>query len=260
MMRMRIFAFGLLFAALLVRGGFAQEVTNLAAVDPRVDEILTRLERSRDGLTDLRCRVRLFVDDRIDLTQKTKDGTLQFLITDPNPLFLIHFEKTVTDTIVGKREWFLFDGRWLHEAAERLGQITKREIVREGEKVDFFNIETAPFPLPFGQKKETILRHFEVTLVPPKDGDPPDSDHLSCKPRPDSSLRDRYERMEFFVLRSVDLPGRIVVTKNRGREISTADFTDLGVNSINTGLSNKDFVLPEACKAYKVVVEELGKE
>lgn len=257
-MKIRQFVVALFLCAAPV--AWAEDPVSGMAVDPKVDEILTRLERSRDGLTDLKCKVRLFVDDKLELTSQTKEGSLQFLISDPNPLFMIHFEKTVTDGIVKKREWYLFDGQWLHEAVERLAQVTKREIARPGQKVDFFDLESAPFPLPFGQKKETILRNFDVTLVPSKEGDPADSDHLSCKPKPFSSLRDRYEQLEFFVLRSVDLPGRIVVTKNRGREVSTADFSDLGKNSINAGLSNKDFALPGDCKEYKVVIEEMADE
>ena len=138
----------------------------------QIDEILARLERRSDGLTDIRCKVRFVEDDQINLTKRTKYGEILFWITQPNPHFLIRFDKTEVDGILGKREWYLFDGRWLYQALERIRQVTRQEIARPGEKIDLFDLERAPFPLPFGQKKDTILRHFTVTLVPPKPSDP----------------------------------------------------------------------------------------
>ena len=143
---------------------------------------------------------------------------------------------------------------------ERIRQVTKREIARPGEKVDLFDLENAPFPLPFGQNKEAILRNFDVTLVPPAGGDPPNTDHLVCVPKAESRLHRRYEKLEFFVLKDVHLPSRVVVTKGDGLEISTADFPDLSAKSINAGVTKKDFARPKTWKKYEVVVEKLPPE
>jgi len=226
----------------------------------RVDQILTQLEIRSDGLKDIRCKVRFVEDDRINLSKRTKHGSILFMITEPNPHFLIHFEKTEQEGVRGKQEWYLFDGRWLYEVLERIEQVTKREIVRPGEKIDLFDLERAPFPLPFGQKKETILRNFEVTLLPPVEGDPQNTDHLVCVPKPESTMYDKYDKLEFFVLTDLHLPGRIIVTKNGGLEINTADFPDLSAKVINTGVKKKAFARPAAWKKYKEVVEELPPE
>lgn len=239
--------------SILTRGVMAQEASG-----DRVERILTDLERRSDGLRDIRCGVRYVEDDRINLTKRTKTGSILFQIVELNPRFFIQFDKTVTDEILGKREWYLFDGRWLSEAVERVKQVTRREIVRPGEKIDLFDLETAPFPLPFGQKKETILRNFEVQLVAPTDGDPKNADHLVCIPKPESPLYGEYDQLDFFVHKEIHLPIRIVVTRNKGLEINTADFPDLSEKSINTGVTRKDFTAPSAWKKYKVVVEELA--
>ncbi len=225
----------------------------------RVDEILTELQKRSDGLSDIRCKVRFAQEDRINLTTWTKVGEILFLITKPNPHFLIHFEKTETDGVAYKQEWYLFDGTYLHEGIERLKQVTKREIVAEGETLDMFDLETAPFPLPFGQKKDKILRNFDVTLAAPALGDPPNTDHLVCVPKPDSKLAERYDKLEFFILKDIHLPSRVVVTKNDGLEINTADFPGLSEKSINTGVKKKDFAHPKVWKKdrYEVVVEKL---
>ena len=223
----------------------------------RVDDILTKLEKRGDDLKDIRCRVKFVEQDRINLATRTKVGEILFLMVEPNPYFMIHFERTEADGLLGKQEWYLFDGRWLYEAIERLPQVTKREIARPGDKLDMFNLETAPFPLPFGQKKDKILRNFDVTLADPAPGDPKGTDHLICIPKADSVMAERYEKLEFFVRRDVHLPSRIVVTKNKGLEISTADFPDLSAGSIDTGITKEHFQKPAAWKTYPEVIELL---
>jgi len=229
----------------------------ITAAQERINEILTHLEVRSGGIKDIRCKVVFVEEDRINLSKRTKVGQILFLITEPNPLFLIHFSKTEADGLLGKQEWYLFDGRWLHEVLERIEQITKREIVRPGEKIDLFDLEKAPFPLPFGQKKEKILRNFDVTLAPPAADDPKGTDHLVCIPKPDSAMDGKYEKLEFFVHRDLHLPMRIIVTKNDGLEVNTADFPDLRDDSLNTGVKEKDFQRPGAWKKYKEVVEPL---
>jgi len=251
-------AWAIIVAAAAVQPVLSQDSTERPAANAvRIDEILTQLQQRSDGLQDIRCEVRFVEDDRINLTQRTKFGGILFLMTKPNPHFLIHFEKTEADGVLGKQEWYLFDGQWLYQVVERIAQVTKQEVARSGMEFDLFDLEKAPFPVPFGQKRETILRNFNVTLTSPAPGDPPRTDHLICVPKPDSRLYRKYERLELFVHRDIHLPSRIVVTKNNGYEINTADFPDLSEKSINAGVKPTDFEKPAAWKKYKEVVEEL---
>ncbi len=232
----------------------------LDASQARIEEILTRLEKRSNGLQDIRCKIIFVEQDKINLTERTKWGDILFQVTEPNPRFLIHFAKTAADGILGKQEWYLFDGRWLYQAVERIEQVTKQEMVRPGGKVDFFDLESAPFPLPFGQKKDEILRNFDVTILSSGPNDPKDTDHLVCIPKPKSRLHDKYDKLEFYVHRTVNLPTRVIVTRNGGLEIIRTDFPDLSEQSINAGVKSKHFRKPSAWKDYKVVVEELGPE
>ncbi|MCO6438203.1 MAG: hypothetical protein J5J06_14005 [Phycisphaerae bacterium] len=228
-----------------------------AQSDKEVDRILTSLEKASDDLRSIRCQVRFEEEDRVNLTVRKKIGNVQFLFTDDNPKFLVHFEKSEVDGIAGKQEWYLFDGRWLYQAVERLEQVTKQEYARPGETLDLFDLETAPFPLPFGQRKEAILKNFEVRLEVPAKGDPPNTDHLVCVPREESRLSREYDRLDFFVLRDIHLPVRIVANHKGGYETSRADFPDLSPASLNVGLSAKDFEPLKAWSKYKLVVEPL---
>jgi len=225
----------------------------------RIDEVLTQLEKRSDGLESIRCDVRFVEEDRINLSRQTKDGRILFWMTNPNPHFLIHFHKTEAEGVPGKQEWYLFDGRWLYQGLERIKQVTKQEIARPDEKIDLFDLETAPFPVPFGQRKDKILRNFHVTLAAPAAGDPPNTDHLVCVPQAASPMRRKYDKLELFVLKDLHLPSRIVVTKSDGLEVNTADFPDLSAKSINVGLTQTAFAKPEVWdkQNYTEVVETL---
>lgn len=85
--------------------------------------------------------------------------------------FAVHF----TTLLRGERylederamQTIAFDGRWLWEKLHSERQINKREIVREGETIDPFELGDGPFPpLPIGQQKDDILRRYQVQLVP----------------------------------------------------------------------------------------------
>ena len=224
---------------------------------PEVDRILTALQKRSDGLKDIRCDVVFSDEDRVNLTKNKKSGRILLMVAKPNAHFLVHFDKTDLDGVRGKQEWYLFDGIWFYQAIERLEQVTRQLIAGSGQSIDLFDIEKAPFPMPFGQKKENILKNFEVRLAEPTGGDPPDTDHLICNPKPKSRLARRYDQLDLYVHRKLNLPTRIIVTKNNGMEVSTAEFPDLSEKSINTGVDRKDFEKPSAWAKYKDVVEEI---
>ena len=225
--------------------------------DPQVDRVLTALQKRSDGLKDIRCEVSFTDEDKVNLTKNKKSGKILLMVTRPNAHFLVHFDKSELDGVRGKQEWYLFDGTWFFQALERLEQVTRQQIAGTGQTIDLFDIEKAPFPMPFGQKKENILRNFDVKLLPPSGADPPDTDHLLCNPKPTSRLAKRYDQLDLFVHKTLHLPTRIIVTKNNGMEISTAGFPDLTEKSINTGVKQEDFAKPSAWAKYKDVVEEL---
>ncbi len=218
-----------------------------APLSPEVEEILDRLEKRGETISDLSCKVRqemkgLIVGDLIE-----KEGNLKYLRADTsgtNARFYIHFTKTLQEGLDLKPEWYVFDGRWFTEAKESVKQVIRREIVRPGQKLNLFSVEDSPFPLPFGQKKAEILRHFTVKLVPPEAKDPPGSKHLECIPRPGTQKEQEYKEIHFYIDPKLDLPVKIVAHRKTGAKVSeihTVTFPDLSTRSINTGLPASDF-------------------
>jgi hypothetical protein len=234
--------------------------------DEKIDAILRKMEEMGDQVDDLACKIEYTVEDLIGLDEFTRFGRILYKRAEPNPAFLIVFEKTHQGGIVLRRkEWYLFKDRWLYEAKEASKTVIRREVIREGEKIDLFNLESSPFPIPFGQRRDEILKHFRVTLAPPASGDPPQTDHLVCVPRPGSRLSEQYSRMDFYVSRSPHLPTRIVAFEpdpgdpnGNPAKIIRAAFPDLVRDKINTGVTLDAFQLPPDTKDFHVIEEPLA--
>lgn len=199
--------------------------------DPVVDDILDRLETKGQAIKGLASQLtyRYVVVEPIEQEQ-VKEGELLFARAEPNSKFLIHFTKLTADGIPTPRgEYFLFDGEWLTERNDKARTIIRRQIVRPGERVDPFKLGQGPFPLPFGQKRADILSNFKVTLAPFELGDPRNTQHLHCVPRPHTELAQKYTRVEIYVDKSLELPVRVVTERIADASRIEVDFS--GVNA-----------------------------
>lgn len=213
-------------------------------LDPVVDKILDRLEKKGAKIEAIEAAIVFTKIDPVLEDKQVHKGILRFKRTKPNPRFFIRFDELKLENIAPKKEkeWHVFDGRWYIEAREKTQSISKREIVRPGETLEVFKLGQGPFPLPFGQKKADILKHFDVKLVPSKPKDPEHSEHLECTPRPGTELAGKYETVHFYIDRTLDLPVRVqTVEKEEGNEI-IASFTKI---KVNPGLVESQLNLPD---------------
>ena len=227
--------------------------------DAQVAVVLDRLEKAGQDIRDLRCAVTYHVLDEIGDDEFTKYGQIRFKKADPNPMFLIWFDKCVQDGEVSRRkEWYQFDGRWFSEAKQATKSIIRREVLHPGEKIAPFRLGEGPFPVPFGQKKSDILESFEVALVAASAEDPPGSKHLQLTPKPKTSMADKWVRIDLFVLKDLGLPGKIIAEERGTARTITSAFTDLDKSSINTGFAASEIRLPKETDKYAVSVESLA--
>jgi hypothetical protein len=188
-------------------------------LDPQVDQILTRLEKQkvRDLHAKLFWRRQYAIDEASEASVKI--GEIWYRQEAPVGKFLIHFEEKLAS---GRRdvidERHFFDGQWYTEINSRTKTCIRRQIRKPDDRTDPYRVGGA-FPLPFGQKKEEILRDFTVTLRPPSDKDPDDTDRVRLTPRPDTRVAEDYVRLDFWVQKGgrVDgLPVKVEAAKKKG--------------------------------------------
>lgn len=233
-----------------------------ASPNERVLAILSALEKAGDDIKDIRCRVEYNEDNQVNLTTSKREGQILFLKAEPNPKFLVTFDRVEIDGRAAKdqkKTWFLFNGQVLFETREATKHVIEREVAKPGEKVDFFDLDKAPFPLPFGQKKDRILERFEVRLMESAPKDPLETDHLVCTPKPGTPMAEKYKTLDFYVRRDLNLPTRIRAVFADGDKTTIADFPDLSSRSINAGVKADDFNEPSSWKSYTRDKEKLDE-
>ena len=197
--------------------------------DAKVDGILDRLEVKGQAIKGLQCKLvyKYVTVDPVE-DEQVKEGELLFARADPNSRFLIVFKKLRAAGIErDTAEYYSFDGRWLTERNDKAKTIKKTEIARSGERTDPFKIGKGPFPLPFGQKRDDILKNFRVELADFTLGDPRNTDHLHCIPNTNTELADKYSRVEIYVDRTLELPVRIVTENIKDGNRIEVDFKDV---------------------------------
>lgn len=226
-------------------------------LDPAAEKILERAEARGQEIRDIESNLVFVKRDPIFESTEVFEGVLLFKEDKPNPRFLIRFDKsTQNGRVNNKKEWHVFDGRFYIEAREKNQTIVKHEVLRPGENREVFRLGQGPFPLPFGQKKEDILRHFDVKLIPPAPKDPAASDHLELTPLPETEMDKKYEAVHFYIDRKQALPVKVqTVEKESGEEI-IATFSNL---KLNQGLPGSRLNLP-ALPDYAVTEDRLPAE
>src|SRR5208282_426281 len=59
----------------------------------------------------------------------------------------------------------------------------RTQVLKPGQKLDLFKLGEGPFPLPLGQKREDVLKLFDVAKVDLAPGDPAGTVHLCLTPK-----------------------------------------------------------------------------
>jgi len=225
--------------------------------NPKIDQILERLETAGQTVKDLRCEVAYTQFNPLIEDKVVKTGEIFFVNDKPNSRFLVRFDKTVQEgTVDRNKEWHIFDGRWYVEARQSTKQVIRREVVPEGEEIDPFDVSKGPFPLPFGQIKNEILKSFIVRLFPAKANDPANTDHLVLKPIKGTEMADRYKKVEFWIDRELELPVKIFAVNADDEKELTAEFKKIKRNS-SFGRSVFD---PREIKDWSVHTESFEKK
>lgn len=84
------------------------------------------------------------------------------------------------------------------------------QLAPPGVRVDLLQLGKGPFPVPFGQKAETVIERFAVATRPREQSDPPETDYLKLTTRPRHKREMKLEWIELWVQAASGLPVKIV--------------------------------------------------
>lgn len=231
-----------------------------AAADPAVMAILQRLEAASTRFPTLSADL----DYHADLTQlgdtEDRKGRVYYQAdagAEGNGRFRVHF-----DTIrqgegpkTSNIEDYVFDGQWLTIRKEKVKQMTRRQVAPPGGKVAALQLGEGPFPIPFGQKADNVLKFFTVTTRATQAGDPADTDYLKMVIKPGRKEDLKTESVEMWVQKATGLPVKIV-TKDTSENITTVVFGGIKTDK----LPEETFNMPQPPAGWEYHVTRYGEQ
>ena len=236
------------------------KTTTATGPAPRADPATLAILRRLEGAAEKYPRITAKLDYLVEMLQagdtERRRGKVYFqAASGKRPAkFRVHFDtlqqsggpriRNVVD--------YVFDGAWLTVRKERIRQQTHYQVAPPGKHVDPLKLGKGPFPVPFGQKAEEVLRHFDARTRPPQKADPPGTDYLKLVARPGRRRELTLRWIEMWVSRRTGLPVKIV-TEDRSQNRSTVLFEKIQTPE---KFPPGTFALPTPPRGWEVRVEK----
>jgi hypothetical protein len=226
------------------------------SADSSVDEILDALDARGRDLKAFTADVSLTEGDATLANEVTRRGKVLFQDHGNGQARLrVTFDKreTAKRSFNEKIEYLLEDG-WLTDRTYEPKNIeVRRQVLRPGEKIDLLKLGQGPFPLPIGQKKESVHEQFEVKKTPLVKGDPTGTVHVQLTPKKGTQFERKFDVIDVWVDPKTNMPARIDTAQ--GETVRTTVLENFKVNP-EPPLTDRDFVLPAIDKSKWDLHEE----
>jgi outer membrane lipoprotein-sorting protein len=202
--------------------------------DPQVVEWLDRLEARGKEISTLQANVEYVKEDELLGDQQVRTGRVLYESGQGRQTrFAVLFKELLVDEkVVKQQQEFLFDGAWLVEKDHKHKRFVKRQVVAPGKQapVDPLSID-GPFPLPLGQKRQSVLERFNVTLAEDPAEELPNTVHLQLTPRADAPPQPdhrKFDRIDLWFDKTTLLPAK--VQTRDGPSLTTVLLDGIKVN------------------------------
>lgn len=224
------------------------------SADSTVDQILDALDARGRDLKSFTADVSLTEGDAALANEVTRRGKVIFQNRENKPRLRVTFVERDT----GKRKYdekieYLLDDAWLTDRNYDKKIEVRRRVLRPGEKIDLLKLGEGPFPLPIGQKKESVHEQFDVKKVKPAKDDPANTVHVQLTPKPDTSLARKFDVIDVWVDPATNMPARIDTAQ--GETVRTTELSKFTANP-EPALKDADFALPPIEKGAWELHEE----
>ena len=233
--------------------------TSPAGVDPKARAILDALEKAGERFKTIQADVDYLVEMREVGDTETRTGAVTYeRAKDANSSskFKIQFDTLSQGggKAIAEKVEYAFDGQWVTVAKHKIKQMIRYQVAAKDERVEPLKIGKGPFPLPFGQKAEEVIRYFEVTTRATTDKEPKDTDYMKLTTRPERRREINFKTLEMWVDRKTALPVRIV--SDDRKNTSTVDFRNV---KTDVEVKGETFLLPRP-PGWELTVKRLGED
>lgn len=185
---------------------------------PQVMRILSALEEAGDRYAALRADIQyVYVDEALG-DREERTGWVAYQKADKAKKapakFRIQFQtlRQGRGKVLKDKIDYAFDGLWLTVAKHRIKTITRYQVAAKGEKVEPMKLGQGPLPLPFGQKTDDMLAHFQITTRAIRKDEPKNTDYLHLATRPRFRKSMNVKTLQMWIDKKTHLPTKIVST------------------------------------------------
>jgi outer membrane lipoprotein-sorting protein len=209
-----------------------------------INEILDALDRRGKSLKDFSASV-VLTDTDIgsgDFTSNTGTVVFQRKGADDARIRVSFSKQQRGGKIFDVDHRYTLDNGILDDREYTKKHETVTKVLKPGEKLDLFTLGKGPFPLPLGQKKEDVLKIFDVAKIDPAADDPPQTVHLQLTPKAGTDFTNKFKTIDLWVDIATAMPRRIQTIDLNQTTTRTTDLTDV---KINVGIGDKDFIQPD---------------
>lgn len=151
---------------------------------------------------------------------------------------------------------YAFDGMWLSIAKHRIKELKKYQVAAQGQRVEPLRLGKGPFPMPFGQNVEDIVKFFKVTQPARKarKSDPTNADYLVFTTLTARKKELSVIKLEQWIDRTTHLPVMITAyDKNKNK--TTVIFSNV---KTDVKFDKSIFLIPRP-RGWKISIEPLRK-
>jgi outer membrane lipoprotein-sorting protein len=212
-----------------------------AAPPSDVVEVLDKMDAAGKEFKTIRAKFDYELNQTLYEDVQNRKGEL--LYQAPN---LLRFEFTDRP-----QETFVFDGRVMYHKKDATKQLILWEVRLPDEPaVDSFELGKTPFPLPFGQRKTAVLKHFTVSRDAKEEAaDKEKRAVLVLVPKKDTPLARDYAKILLWIETKQYLPTRARLV-DTSENVTTVDFHHI---ESNKDIDAKSFVRPAVPDGWEIV-------
>jgi len=225
-------------------GAPAQEAAKEPANQPAgpLDTVLEGLQKKAAELKSFECNVDYTVRQPLLESQTRRTGALYYARFDQRSNLRIDFRTFQQDQEKEQpyREQFIFDGVWLEQIDYQTQSIERRQITEPNKPVDAFSLVSRQVPVFGFAKIEDLRKQFDIDLVADTQTEPSPFHHLHLKVKPDSTYKEDYTTIDFWVDKTLGLPTKITAV---GAETDAGDVYDIKLlqPKVNQGIDKSVF-------------------
>ena len=181
------------------------------ASDP-VDAFLKLLNDKTRELKSYQAQIEYsFVQPLLE-SEALRKGTMYYARYDKDSRLRINFQTLKQDDEKEQKylEQYIFDGRWLTHINYQIKSVKKYELAEPNKPVDAFDIANRNLPLIGFTKIDDLKKQFDVAIVEQKTAGPASFVQLHLKVKPNSTYKDDYVSLDFWIDRKMGLPTKVV--------------------------------------------------